>query len=66
MIDPLMSEGLSVTGKVKNEVVYLSQEKYSAYLERYHESQHYDLFIKAGEDYIPANKTILSINSQFF
>lgn len=57
---------VSLTGKVKNEVFYLSQDKYSAYLERFHQSQHYDMLLVVGEDCIPVNKTQLAVNSLYF
>ena len=45
----------------------MEQEKYAAYLERYHQSQFYDLLVVFGEkECIPVNKTLLAVSSQYF
>ena len=57
---------VSLTGRLKNEVYYLSEDKYISYLERFHQEQYYDLLIAFGEDCIPVNKTVLAVSCYYF
>jgi hypothetical protein len=59
--------GSIVDRKRPDEVIYLNADKYSSYLERYHQRMYYDLLLAIGQrDFIPVNKTLLAVNSQYF
>jgi hypothetical protein len=66
LIDPLSNEMISLTNRSKNEVYHLSPEKYTNFLERFNQHQHFDLLLVLGEDCIPVNKTLMAVHSRYF